>query len=413
MASAAGESLQFWSWVFLVLYVAALLALGAIGMRRVRGADDFATARASYGPVLLAFAVTAGAASGATFLGLPGLAYAAGLPSLFAMVLYPLGVYTGILICLTVVSRAGSEFGSRSIPEYLGDRYQSNFLRVVAALFSLMLLIYIAGQLVAGLVMFELMLGLSEVWALAITVVVLLVYVILGGAHADILTDASQGAVMLSIAIAVAVMACVGYGVGDGFVAVVGKMRALEPETVGVLNPNHPLFDSWWDHIAVFIAHVPLGMLPHIGNKLWALRDAGDRKRFVTFLFVLGLSLPLVTLGGLLARAVLGDALFAEGATNNEAIPALFIALFSPWLAALLGIAILAAVMSTADGLVVSSSQIFANDLYRRTIAPRWQPHLSEADLDIRVLNISRWATLLVLAASAALAWQQLGTNVA
>jgi Na+/proline symporter len=236
---------------------------------------------------------------------------------------------------------------------------------------------------------------------------------VLGGAHADILTDASQGVVMLAIAIGIAFMAWVGYGVGTGFSDVVAKLDALDPNTTGMLNATHPLFDSWWDNVAVFIAHIPLGMLPHIGNKLWALNDAGSRKRFVTLLFALGLALPLVTLGGLLARAVLGDALFAEGATNNEAIPALFIALFSPWLAALLGIAILAAVMSTADGLVVSSSQIFANDIYRRTIAPRWHPHLTDSELDQRVLSISRWATIFVLAASAILAWQQLDTNVA
>ena len=40
------------------------------------------------------------------------------------------------------------------------------------------------------------------------------------------------------------------------------------------------------------------------------------------------------------------------------ALSVLFIELFPGWLAALLGIGILAAVMSTADGLVVSSSQI-------------------------------------------------------
>ena len=40
-------------------------------------------------------------------------------------------------------------------------------------------------------------------------------------------------------------------------------------------------------------------------------------------------------------------------------------------LAALVGAGVLAAIMSTADGLLVSTSQIFANDIYRRSIAPR------------------------------------------
>ena len=68
-------------------------------------------------------------------------------------------------------------------------------------------------------------------------------------------------------------------------------------------------------------------------------------------------------LGGILARAVLGDTLFDDGMNPNQALPMLFIELFPTWLAALIGVGILAAIMSTADGLVVSSSQIIANDI--------------------------------------------------
>ena len=67
------------------------------------------------------------------------------------------------------------------IPEFLGDRYQSEFIRVMVSIFSLVLFFYLAGQLVSGLVMFEIMLGLSPFWALSITTAVLLFYVVLGG----------------------------------------------------------------------------------------------------------------------------------------------------------------------------------------------------------------------------------------
>ena len=69
--------------------------------------------------------------------------------------------------------------------------------------------------------------------------------------------------------------------------------------------------------------------------------------------------------------------------------------------------------MSTADGLVVSTSQIFANDLYRRTIAPRQQPPPSEAQVERRALSVSRWGTLVSLAAATGLAWALLDKNVA
>ena len=62
-------TLVTWSWLFLVLYIGAMLCIGFIGHRRVKPAADFATARGSYGPVFLAFAFAATTASGATFLG--------------------------------------------------------------------------------------------------------------------------------------------------------------------------------------------------------------------------------------------------------------------------------------------------------------------------------------------------------
>jgi Na+/proline symporter len=409
----ASPELRVWAWIFVALYALAMLGFGALGLRRVRGSDDFATARGAYGPLFLALAFTATTASGATFLGLPGLAYEMGLSSLWYAFGYPLGVYVGVLICLRVVSQAGNAFGSRSIPEYLGDRYRSDFLRVGMALFSLMLLFYLAGQLVAGLVMFERMLGLSPVWALIITSGVLLLYVALGGAHADILTDGAQGALMLLLAAAIVGMFLTGFGVEGGLAGVVERIGSLDPGTVAVLNPRNELVDSIWDIFAIVAAHIPLGLLPHLGNKLWALRSGSSRRMFIGLSFGFGFLLGAMGLGGILSRAVLGDALLTDGLTTNQAIPELFIALFPAWLAALLGVAILAAIMSTADGLLVSSSQVFANDIYRRTLAPRLHPDADPELVDRRVLAISRWATIGVLLASAGLGWLLLDMNVA
>ena len=47
-------SLITWSWLFLVIYIGAMLSFGWIASKRVKNADDFATARSSYGPIFLA-----------------------------------------------------------------------------------------------------------------------------------------------------------------------------------------------------------------------------------------------------------------------------------------------------------------------------------------------------------------------
>ncbi len=406
-------TLVTWSWIFLVLYIGLMVGLGIVAQRRVRHADDFATARGSYGPVFLAFAFAASTASGATFLGSPALSYEWGFAANWGNFLYPAGLYFGVLICMRLVATAGNRFGNRSIPEYLGDRYQSDTMRVLVSILSLVLFFYLAGQLVSGLVMFETMLGLSQGWALIITTVVLLFYVVLGGAHADILTDGVQGFMMLLLAVVVIVMVIAGYGVDGGFDGMKASLKAQDPNLVTPLNPSTPLYHSWWSIAAIVFAHMPLGLLPHLGNKLWALKDTGGQKQFIRLAFLFGLTLGMLGLGGLLARALLGDALYAPGASPNQSLPLLFIELFPTWLAALIGVGVLAAVMSTADGLVVSSSQIIANDLYRRTIVPKLNVKLDAEALDKRVLLISRVATVVVLVICMGMAWALLDVNIA
>lgn len=407
------DSLRLWAWFFLVLYVIAMLGFGYLGMRQVKNSDDFSTARGGYGLFFLAFAMTATTASGATFLGIPGLGYRYGLPALGYALVYPAAVYLGVWLCFKQVQKAGNTFSNRSIPEFMGDRYQSEALRLIVAVFSVVLLFYLAAQLVAGLVMFEQMLGLNAQMALAVTTLVLLGYVVLGGAHADILTDGVQGAMMLGLAVAVIVIFFAGVGVEGGFSGMLNRLQELDPNTVGILYPGATIFDSYWDFTAIFLAHLSLGMLPHIGNKIWALKAGVGRSKFIALCLLFGLILASMVLGGVLARAVLGDSLLALPGGPNQAIPALFVALFPVWLAALLGIAILSAIMSTADGLVISTSQVFANDIYRRTLVKVLHPHATDAQIDHNVLRISRWSIVVVLVGAALLAWQSLGQNIA
>ena len=115
----------------------------------------------------------------------------------------------------------------------------------------------------------------------------------------------------------------------------------------------------------------------------------------------------MLGLGGIMARAILG-----EGVNGNQALIMLFIELFPSWLAALLGVGILAAVMSTADGLVVSSSQIVANDIYRLSFVPKFRANLSEEEVERRVLNVSRVSTVVIMILCTILAWNMLDMNV-
>jgi sodium/proline symporter len=229
----------------------------------------------------------------------------------------------------------------------------------------------------------------------------------MGGAHAVILTDGVQGFIMVLVGLLVTAMFVTGYGSEGGFSGMLDSLRSQDENLVKMLNPENVLYHSWWSVVAVFLAHVPLGMLPHIGNKLWALKEPSQRSMFIRLAFSFGLILGMLGLGGIMARAILG-----EGVNGNQALIMLFIELFPSWLAALLGVGILAAVMSTADGLVVSSSQIVANDIYRLSFVPKFRANLSEEEVERRVLNVSRVSTVVIMILCTILAWHMLDMNV-
>ena len=403
------SSLQVWSFSLLGVYILAMVGVGFYARTRIKSADDFATARGSYSPLFLAFAFAATVASGATFVGFPGMAYSAGLSAAWSILLYPTGIYLGVMVCMRLITTSGNLFGSRTIPEFLGERYGSDAVRLLVSAFSLLLLFYITGQLVSGIVMFELMLGLDVTWALLVTTGVLLVYIVLGGAHADIMTDGVQGFLMVLLGLVVLIMFLLGAGIEGGLSGLVDNLGEQDANLVGWMNPDNTLYRAPWSIIAILIAHIPLGLLPHIGNKLWALKDPKSRRRFIAYAAIMGYALALLGLGGFLARGMFGATLDAD----NMALPMLFIELFPPWLAALLGIGVLAAVMSTADGLVVSSSQILANDFYRRTYVPRFAKHLDESEVERRTLLLSRLGTVAVIIITALMAWMMLDLNVA
>jgi SSS family transporter len=356
-----------WSWILMVLFIGLMLYLGYAGMRKTHNADDFATARSSYGPIALGLAVCATTASGSTFMGIPGTAYTFGFPSLWYPIFYPIGIYGGMILTAKMVKTMGDKFSNRTIPEIVGERFQSEYLRVGLALLSCLLIFYIVAQLVAAALMFETMMGLSYNTGLWLTAIVLGIYIVLGGSHSDIMTDAIQGILMVIIALVITIMFFTGFGVNGGVSAVNDAITAKNPAAGwdNLFIPGDATYGGAWLVFLILIAHIPFGVLPHIGNKFLALKNGKQLKIFLSFVIVAGALLPMMALGGLLGAAVIPGTL--ESA--DSVIPALFVQLFPPFIAAFMAVTVLSAILSTSDGLIVSFSQIFANDLYRRTFA--------------------------------------------
>jgi len=392
-----------WGWIWVVAFLLIFIGIGAYGMRKTKTEEDFAVARGAYGPFMLAFAFAATIASGATFMSLPGMAYSKGFGAVWYPAVYPIAIYLGMILAVKLIKRAGDRFRSNSMPEFMGQRYQSDFLRIGFALLSLLLVFYIAAQIVAAATMFQVLLDLKYTTGILLSVGVIALYIGMGGTHADIMTDGVQGVMMVLIALIIAVMFVTSMGVeGTGPEAINSALVAQDPK-LGWDNyfiEGDPIFGSFSLILLLFIAHLPFAMNPHLGKLAFALKEPKQIRTFLLIAIPIGSILGFTVLGGLHARALVGPDI-----RPDAAIPVLFTQLFPPFIAGMLGVGVLSAIMSTSDGLFIAIAVILSNDLYKRTLAPLLHKHKSAEQIDRIALAISRFSIVLVGAVSIWLAW--------
>ena len=392
-----------WGWVWVVVFLTLFIGIGIWGMKKTSTDEDFAVARGAYGPVTLAFVFAATIASGATFMSLPGMAYSKGFSALWYPVVYPIAIYIGMILAIKLIKRAGDKFRSNSLPEFMGQRYNSNFLRIAFAFVSMLLVYYIAAQIVAAATIFEVLLGLNYQHGILASVAVIALYITMGGSHADIMTDGIQGIMMVLIALLIGVIFFMGVGFEGTGPSMINNALVIQDPSLGwdnYLKEGDILFGSFWLISLIFVAHIPFAMNPHIGKLAFALKDPKQIRTFLLIAIPVGSILGFTVLGGLHARALFGDVI-----RPDQAIPVLFTQLFPPFIAGLLGVGVLSAIMSTSDGLFISIAVIFSNDLYKKTFAPVIHKSKSKEQIEQIALNISRVAIVLVGVVACWLAW--------
>ncbi len=193
------STIMLYTWIGFAIFLAVMLILGYISAKKTKNISDFATGGGSLGPYVLGLSFAATYLSAATFLGYPGWTHDWGLSNLWLFLAMIGGGPIGVLMVAKKVRKLNTKQKSLSLPDWLGDFYNSDILRVGTGLILLFNIFYIAAQFVAGARIFEYLLGMSYTSGLIFIAVIVVLYVYAGGAFADIYTDAVQ-AVMMAIA---------------------------------------------------------------------------------------------------------------------------------------------------------------------------------------------------------------------
>ncbi|HKK34643.1 MAG TPA: sodium:solute symporter family protein, partial [Desulfomicrobiaceae bacterium] len=179
-------------------YMGVVFLLGYKGWKETRQADDYLLAGRRINPFVMSMSYGATFVSTSAIIGFGGAAGLFGFPLLW---LTFLTIFVGIFLAMIGFGkrtrRMGLALGCSTFPEFLGNRYQSRFIRSFAGLIIFLFIpVYAAAVLIGIARMLEVSLGLSYTLAILGITAILAVYVITGGLKAVMYTDAFQGSIM-------------------------------------------------------------------------------------------------------------------------------------------------------------------------------------------------------------------------
>ena len=360
------ESLFWTIIILLVVYFGYIVWIGKRGGRHSKSMAGFATARGKVSPVLVGASFATTYSSANLFIGVPGLAYEYGTSVLW----YTLGCFgvswIGLLVFAKTFWRYNKKFGGVStLPEWLGRRYNSKTLQVIVAVLILFNVYYIVGQNVGLATIFESVLNIPYFWGIVIGVGITILYISLGGAYAQMITDGFQGILMAvtSILIIVSLFWTIGGG-WNVFGELTNKLAAIDPNPTGYLSVGGP-YDSALAVMAVQFLLFSFVLMPHLLNKVLSLESEEELAPFTLSAgVVLFFISTLMVLGGLAARVI-----FPTLASADAAIPAYVIESFPPIIAAIMIIGIITAILSSTDSLYLGITSSIGNDFYK-VLAP-------------------------------------------
>ena len=342
----------------ILAYLCFMLAITVLNGRKKKqkNAEGFFLANRGVSSVLLPLTMIAAMQSTFAFLGAPGMYYTHGI-SYISIVLSQVWVALMVVYFGNKIRKLANKNGYMSLGDYLQDRFDSKYLKVLASCISvLMTMVFLAMQYVGNARAMNIVSGdaISYPAAILISVVFSLLYVLIGGAGGVVLLDAVQ-AVILLVGIVVAAwiaIAPVG-GIQALFTQIIDKM----PELLSRPGPQGTYTDKYW--IMQFIV-LPFGIwfCPHIWMKSLMAKDEDALAKSaisipVSQILIYGFATLFIGLAGhlLLQPQQVGAA--------DNVLP-LLMTTRSKWFIAAL---VMAAGISTINAMLLVSSQIVSQDL--------------------------------------------------
>ncbi len=363
--------------VIFIVYLLAMIGVGLLFCRKKMNNAEYTLGGRKLNPWVAAMSAQASDMSGWLLQGLPGkactIAVVAGgagfiTGSCKAAIFIAIGLLVGTLLNWVLVARRLRVYtevseNSLTISSYLGNRFKDkkNIITFLVAIVSCVFFtFYAASMFAAAAKLFNAVFGLDYTIGLAIGVVAIVVYVVLGGFLAVSWTDLIQG-ILMFFALIIIPIVCMAKLSGDAtkYAQAVEILKATFSfgieENFGAMEIINGL--AWG--LGYF------GM-PHILVRFMGIKSEKEVKPAATIAMVwVVITLITAIIAGIIGAVFLGK--IGEGAGDETILINLIQKLFNDKAIVVSGIllsAVLAAIMSTADSQLLVASTSFSNDIY-------------------------------------------------
>jgi sodium/proline symporter len=385
----------------LVIYSAIILGVGIWAARRNQTQEDYLLADRSLNPWVAAFSERASGESAWLLIGLPGLAFATGLSTFWVGI----GCCAGIAFSWFAVARRLREETERvqaiTLADYFSARFQdhNHILRIAAtAIILFFFTFYVAAQFLAAGKVLNFYLDIPHLAGMGIGAILVLFYTAAGGLLAVSWTDLVQGIIML-ITLALLPLAVLGELGGPT------GLQAKLAEFGGTYLAAAPGNTGWLAFSGV-IGSLGIGLgymgQPHLVLRFMAIKSpeavGTARNIAITWALIAFFGAILIGLTGL---AYFGPEAMGEGrliADQEQLMPLMARAFMPEWIAVIMIVGAIAAMMSTADSQLLASASAISEDIYRKLINPD--------ATQVKLVTLGRLATLGIGVIGFLLAWR-------
>ncbi len=369
-------------YTVLVLYLGIMAFIGWYAGRKTNSIGDFFVLSGKAGVLVSGIAYFSTQFSMGTFLGTPGTIYGVGYAGMAISV--PGAVFCMILPALLIGRKLitlGHKYGFLTMADYLTDRYHSKNMSGVLGVMMLFFLVPMMGaQIIGAGVIVHVFTGLPEWVGVVGMGIIVILYCMTGGMKGAMMTDVIQGSLMIATAVVTFIVSIV---MGGGFSNINHTLQSMNEAYLTFPGANGYMPWTYYVSNIVLWSFFTMGQ-PHLFTKFFAMKDHKTMFKAI-LLGTAGMffSATLIEWAG-----VNGIASIQNIEKADQIIPMILQRGMNPFLASIFIAGIVAAGMSTIDGILVTTTGAVTRDIYQKII--------NKDATDETVMKLSKVVTVII-----------------